>query len=291
MTYRGGVSDPTSPATVRASPGHRAPALVVAAASALAVAAVHLMFVTSVTGRRVDGAALAGAGYGQGRLWQLAEPVLDVISVPFLVVVLLVAMLLAVLRRRIALAIQIVVLVAGANITTQVLKNVLERPDLGLDDRVANSLPSGHTTVAASAAAALVLAVPRRFRPLAAALGAVYTAATGVSTLIGGWHRPSDAVAAIVVVLGWAGLVTAFGPRGTGFGQAGHVRGAASLLVGLALLVGAVGAIAFLQVAAAPTWGDTERVLAYAGGALGITATALAAFGILVGMVAAADPR
>lgn len=270
--------------------GHRGPAITVAVLSGLAVFVVHLLFVTAVTGRRVDGASLDGAEYGRGRLWQVAEPVLSVISVPFLVVVVGVAMLMAVLRHRVALAVQVAVLVGGANVTTQVLKQFLVRPDLGLSDRIANSLPSGHTAVAASAAAALVLAVPRRFRGLAAVTGAVYTATTGVSTLIGGWHRPSDVVAAIAVVLAWAGLVMAVGPRGSGFGKAGHVRGAASLLVATGLVIGGLAAVAFTQVAAAATWGETELILAYAGGALGVAAASAVAFGVMVGVVAAADP-
>ncbi len=271
-------------------PGHRFPAFMVAVLAGLAVFVVHLLFITSVTGRRVDGAAWDGAEYGRGRLWQVAEPVLSVISIPFVIVVVLVAVLMAVLRRRVALGVQIIVLVAGSNITTQVLKNYLTRPDLGLDDRLANSLPSGHTTVAASAAAALVLAVPRRFRSLAAVIGAVYTATTGISTLIGGWHRPSDVVAGIAVVLAWAGLVMGFGPHGSGFGRAGQVRGAASLLVAIGLVIGALSALAFMQVAAAPTWGETQYVVAYAGGALGIAAASAVAFGVLVGVVASADP-
>ncbi|MCV2394922.1 phosphatase PAP2 family protein [Actinotalea sp. M2MS4P-6] len=271
-------------------PGHRLPAFAVAVLAGLSVFVVHLLFVTSVSGRQVDGAALEGAEYGRGRLWQVAEPVLSVISVPFVIVVVLVAMLMAVLRRRIALAVQVAVLVVGSNVTTQVLKNYLVRPDLGLDDRIANSLPSGHTTVAASAAAALVLAVPRRYRALAATVGAVYTAATGISTLIGGWHRPSDVVAALGVVMAWAGLVLAFGPRGTGFGRAGHVRGVASMLVGVGIVVGGLSAVAYMRVAAADTIGDTELLVAYAGGALGIVAVCSVAFGILVGIVAAADP-
>ncbi|MDO8106546.1 phosphatase PAP2 family protein [Isoptericola sp. b441] len=271
--------------------GHRAPALAVAVLSAFGVAVVHLLFVTSVTGRRVDGAALSGADEVPGRLWDAAARVLEVVSVPFVVVVVLVTMLLAVLRRRVALAVQVAVLVVGANVTTQVLKNYLVRPDLGLADRIANSLPSGHTTVAASAGAALVLAVPRRFRAAAAVVAAGYTTVTGVATLIAGWHRPADAVAAVLVVLGWAGLVAAFGPRGSGVGQAGHVRAPAALLVGLAVVLAGLSVVAFLQVADATVLGHSQLVVAAVGGSMGIAAAACAAFGVLLAIVAAADPR
>src|SRR6185503_6696111 len=102
------------------------------------------------------------------------------------------------------------VLMVGANLTTQVLKNaVFVRPDLGVEASYGNTLPSGHTTAAASVAAALLLVVPPRVRPWAAVLGAGYTTATGVSTLIGQWHRPSDVVAAVLVVLAWTAIACA----------------------------------------------------------------------------------
>jgi membrane-associated phospholipid phosphatase len=265
--------------------------VIVVLLSGFGIAVVHLLFVTSVTGRRVDGAALHGADeFGGGPLWATAAHLLDIVSVPFVAGVVIVTMALAFARRRVALAVQVAVLVAGANVTTQVLKSVLVRPDLGLADRIANSLPSGHTTVAASAAAALVLAVPRRFRAPAAVVGALYTTVTGVATLIVGWHRPSDAVAAVLVVLAWAGAVIAVGRKGTGFGRAGSVRGAAALLVGMGLVLAGLSGVAYINVSDRSTWDHTGYLMAAGGGSLAIAAFAFAAFGVLVGMVAAADP-
>ena len=140
----------------------------------------------------------------------VAEPVLDVVSVGFIVAVLVAAMVIAVLRRRWSLALQVAVLMVGANLTTQVLKKfVLDRPDLGVEADYGNTLPSGHTTAAASVSAALLLVVPPRVRPWAAVLGAGYTTATGISTLVGQWHRPSDVVAAVLVVLAWTAIACA----------------------------------------------------------------------------------
>src|SRR5690606_41841670 len=73
----------------------------------------------TLAGQRVDHAAYAGAGRGQTRLWQVAERVLDVVSVGFVLGVLVAAMLIAVLRRRWGLAVQVAVLMAGANPTTR----------------------------------------------------------------------------------------------------------------------------------------------------------------------------
>ena len=66
-------------------------------------------------------------------------------------------------RRREVLA--AVVVVSGANVTTQVLKVVLEHTrwkafEHGLTMPWSTSFPSGHTTAAASIAVALLLVVP-----------------------------------------------------------------------------------------------------------------------------------
>jgi len=189
--------------------GPRLVGLLVALLAAVAFSVVTRVALGTVWGQQLDENALAGSTFGKGTLWKVGEPVLDVVSNSFVVLALGGAILISLLRRRWGLAAQVAVLVAGANLTTQILKHqVLERADLGvLTERPGNSLPSGHTTVAASVSIALLLVVPRRARPVVALLGAVYTALTGVSTLVGGWHRPSDVIAALLVVLVWTALV------------------------------------------------------------------------------------
>ena len=96
-------------------------------------------------------------------------------------------------------------MILGSNVTTQVFKALVHRPSLIQDPAIiaVNTLPSGHSTVAASLAAALVLVVPVRLRPLAATLGALYAAGIAAMTLAAGWHRPSDAVSVFAVVGIW----------------------------------------------------------------------------------------
>lgn len=300
VAYGGRVTQPTAPGTParpRVRGAHRWPALVVGVVAAVGVGAVHVVAGTTVTGRLVDDAAFRGALYGRSRLWQVAEPVLDVVSVPFVVGVALAAVLLALLRRRFVLAAQVAVLMVGSNVTTQVLKRLLERPDLGLGDRTVNSLPSGHTTVAASTSAALVLVVPRRWRGWAAVLGALYTTATGVSTLVGRWHRPSDVVAAVLVVLAWTGVVLA-AARG-GAGRTGRVRAAAALLAGAGVLGSGASALAYAHTVHALPPVDAltdaplrraDLLVAYGGGALAIATVACLAFAAIAALAAAADP-
>lgn len=271
--------------------------MIVAVLAAAAVWLTWRVFVATATGRLVDEAALEGAQFGQNRLWRVAEPVLEVISVPFIAAVLLATILLAVLRRRVGLAVQVVILMGGANLTTQVLKlGVLPRPDMGLGDLLRNTLPSGHTTAAASVAAALVLVVPRRLRPTAAVLGAVYTAATGVSTLVGRWHRPSDAVAAVLVVLAWAGIATAVGTRlAARPADDNHQNAAAAgLLLLTTVSAGALAGLALQRSVAGLADGltsTTDLLTAYGGGALGVVAAAGLAFGLLLVIVRTSEPR
>ena len=97
------------------------------------------------------------------------------------------------------------VLVGAAAVTsTYLLKHYLiVKPDLGVQEALSNSAPSGHTTFAAAAGAALFLAAPRFLRPTVALCAALATCLTGASTIINGWHRPADVVTAILVTAIW----------------------------------------------------------------------------------------
>ena len=315
MTYRVRVSE-TLPAPVRLAPAPAdrrgvvvAVAIGVAVLSFVGVLALWRVFVDTLAGQQVENAALQGALYGQTQLWRVAERVLDVVSVGFIAAVLLGAMIIAALRRRWSLAMQVAVLMIGANLTTRVLKNaVFYRPDLGVEASYGNTLPSGHTTAAASVSAALLLVVPPRARPWAAVLGAGYTTATGVSTLIGQWHRPSDVVAAVLVVLAWAAIacamvaVTSARPTtATGALRIASerpptprtVRTVVASLTVVGLAAGASAAIALSH-----TWeyradleARTEQVTAYLGGAAGTLMASCLAFAIMLLLRQAAASR
>lgn len=108
-------------------------------------------------------------------------------------------------RRRQAVA--TVVLVAGANLTTQVLKVVLAHPRyepiLGYRQIGSTSFPSGHATASLSIALALVLVAPRSWRPLAALAGAAFAIAVGCSVLVLNRHFPSDVLGGWLVAGTW----------------------------------------------------------------------------------------
>ncbi len=105
-------------------------------------------------------------------------------------------------RRRYALLARSFLIVAGANIFTQVLKVVLERPNLGVGHALANSLPSGHVTMAASLAVVAIGVSPCRMRTPVSVLAGLVVFAQGMSVMILGWHRLSDVVTAILIA--WA---------------------------------------------------------------------------------------
>jgi membrane-associated phospholipid phosphatase len=147
----------------------------------------------------------------------------------------------SVLRGRLALAAGAAVVIAGSNVTTQVLKHhVLDRADLGVGLSTLNSLPSGHTTVVASAVGASLLVAPRAWRPLVALAGGLATTMTGASTVVAGWHRPSDVLAALAVSLVWTagvGLVL----RGPGSPIVGTTAGAVVGCVAATVVLIAIG--------------------------------------------------
>lgn len=265
------------------------------AAQLVALATLWHYAVRTRTGQLLDTIALTGTSIGRARIEGPVSAVLDAVSVLSLLAATAAIGFIALLRRRIALAMAATGLIAGANVTTQLLKHGLPRPDFGIDpDRVAvgNTLPSGHATVAASVAVALVLVLPPRIRGWGAVLGAGYAALAGVATLSAGWHRPSDAAAAMLVVGAWTALA------GLGLWlvqrtdtqvdrQDAHPRTATLLvLAGSALLALSVLAFSWTRevLPIPPEQLDRGRLfVAYVGGAAGIAGMA----GVVTGLVLA----
>ncbi len=159
------------------------------------------------------------------------------VSVGSVALSLLVCVVLALIRRRLDLALGAVVVIVGANLTTQILKYDLF-PHLYLG-QPPNILPSGHTTVALSIALAAVIVAPSVWR-WTVAIGVSATATlVGVALVLGRYHRPSDVIAATFVCLVWAvaGMVTAalVTPRPP---AAGSVPVHAGALIGASLVGG-----------------------------------------------------
>jgi membrane-associated phospholipid phosphatase len=117
------------------------------------------------------------------------------------------ASLLALRLRRPDRALAAVVLVAGANLTTQVLKAALAHPRtqpiLGYYQVGEAAFPSGHTTAMAAMAYAYVLVVPRSWRALVATVGVAATTAVGLAVVVLNKHYPSDVLGGLLVASAW----------------------------------------------------------------------------------------
>lgn len=180
------------------------------AVSAVVAAAVLLALIVRVAlgtgrGQEWDNSAMTTVVAGREAKLALLS-VLGYVSIGAILAVALGCVVVAMLRGRPRVGIAAAGVLVGANVTTQILKeSVLERPDLGLG--ALNSLPSGHTTVVASAVGAALLVAPGVLRPLVALAGGFATTLTGASTIVAGWHRPADVIAALAVCLIWTGAV------------------------------------------------------------------------------------
>jgi membrane-associated phospholipid phosphatase len=116
-------------------------------------------------------------------------------------------------RGRPRSAVAALVVVAGANLTTQALKVALSHPRarelLGAENVAWDGFPSGHVTAAMSIAIAFAFVVPRSLLPALAALGTCFVVAMGWSVLALNWHYPSDVVGGILVASSWGFAVLA----------------------------------------------------------------------------------
>lgn len=298
--------DPTTRTRPARRPGNRSAArvagLVVVLAAATGTWLVWWAMVTTWPGQRVEQRVFETADLFQDVVNPLVEPVLLLGSPPWLAAGLVAACGLGLVRRRWGAAGMAAVVILGSNLTTQVIKDgVFYRTGLvGEWNHDINTLPSGHVTVVAAAWAALLFVAPRRWRPPTALAGAAATCAIGLATVADRWHRPSDVVAAVLVVVAWAALVRTLAPaRWADLPDArrGRSDGATGLVAAL-LGVVAVPTAVLSALAAGATEGRAWAGLpwdggltAYAGGLLAACAISAAAFAVLLPLCQATAPR
>lgn len=197
------VSPPTSKAHVRARRLRLGGTIVSLAAFVL----LTWYFLFTVPGQNLDNLTMESLTARVAAIPEGLSAFPSLVSVPAVAAVSIVVGIIAILRRRPALAFRALSLVGAANLTTQILKALLERPDLGVSLALDNSFPSGHTTFAASVAVALVLVAPKGFRSAASIFGWAWTSLIGTLVISLGWHRLSDVVGALLVVAVWAFLL------------------------------------------------------------------------------------
>jgi membrane-associated phospholipid phosphatase len=210
----------------------------VALLAAAGVVGVYVACVRTPLGQTVDTMMMRGADVHHERVVEVLNRALNGTTLVSLVLVCVAAAAIGFIRGRVDLAIAAGVLVIGANACTRLFKNRLPRPNLD-DFPAPNSFPSGHTTAAASVAFALILVLPFAIRGTVALIGAAYVTIIAVATVWAEWHRPSDTVAALLVVLAW------------GAGASAMVRAYRSMITGVTarpnrlamLLFGGIGAL------------------------------------------------
>jgi membrane-associated phospholipid phosphatase len=195
-------------------------------------------------------------------------------------------------RRRVALAIPVILVGAGAS--AEALKQLLGHPRfeewLGAGQIAAASWPSGHATAAMALGLCGVLAAPRRWRALAAALGGGFAIAVSYAILVLAWHFPSDVLGGFLVAATWtlagaAGLaaIERRRPSSRRPEDADRRTGAAAAL---ALAVGA--AAAGLAVAATRPQAAGAFALGHPTFVVGAAAIAATAAALAAGVVRAA---
>jgi membrane-associated phospholipid phosphatase len=102
--------------------------------------------------------------------------------------------------------------VGGALVFTRVLKELIERPEIGIHQRE-YSFPSGNATATTAGLLALTLLLqPGRLRTAVAAVGVVTLPLYGLGLVLLLWHYPSDVVAGWALGIAWVlALRLAFG--------------------------------------------------------------------------------
>lgn len=168
---------------------------------------------------------------------------LTLVSERNILIVMAVLFILGLLLRRFTAAVSGIIVIAGANVITQLLKYALiDRPALAFPGE--NSLPSGHVTVLCSLACAVLLAAPRRARIVLTAGTAMVSQFAGLAVIVNSWHRPSDILAAYAVCALWVGLVLAIAlVTGRGLAEDGNHPGWARFGLYLSVALGAVALV------------------------------------------------
>ena len=169
------------------------------------------------------------------------------------------AVLIALIRKRWFLLVQIAVFGGLVYALSRGLKIILPRPVIDASiSNPANSAPSGHTALAAAAAVIFVISVPRVLRALSSLFATVFVLLVGFSVIADKWHRPTDVIMAIFLVTGLALLTLAF-TRGTGMDMPGRRTASASVQICATVMVTA-GAM-MLAYAAYMVWQLWDYIL------------------------------
>lgn len=167
--------------------------------------AAYLFFIRTYTGQYLENAALLGAKQNATAA-EMTDALDDlrVISYVSLGVAIIAVGIVGLARKSWRIGAAGAFVIAGATITTELLKKViLPRPDLAQTyaDNASNSFPSGHTTIAMSILVALLVVTSYRWRGIVMFFAVAWATAVGSATVTARWHRFSDTLGADMVAL------------------------------------------------------------------------------------------
>ena len=182
--------------------------LIAACAFSVVAAIVWVVAFRTAAGARLDATIMAGfLGLRGPRVDRLADAVAHLADVAPFALATLAIVTVALVRRRPWLAGMALVVLIGANVTTQALKLLTAEPRLASQLTGAHvdaaSWPSGHATAAMTIALCAIVVVPSRWRPLTLAAGTTFTIGVGYSVIVLGWHLPSDVVGGFCIATAW----------------------------------------------------------------------------------------
>ena len=191
----------------------------VAVLAGVVVVLVYLLAVQTSWGQTWDDSAVIERVKAGKKQIGRAKEVLETIRLPLLIAALALVVIIGVWRKKLRAGIAAVTVFAGTVLLAELMKILLPRPVLSdLESQVKfdglNTFPSGTTTVATSLVLAIMLVCSARVRPWIAIVGVVWAATVAWGVLAAGWHRPSDAIGAVVLTTAcFAGAMAWLLPR------------------------------------------------------------------------------
>ncbi|WLP92916.1 phosphatase PAP2 family protein [Gordonia sp. NB41Y] len=132
---------------------------------------------------------------------------------------------------------------------------VLPRPQLhDWIVETSNSAPSGHTAAVMSCVVVLIAAAPKWLRPVVIALGGTWASVIAFGLIADGWHRPSDVVMSVLIVIGLGALL-----------PDPHAATAAPRGIGVFSVLAVVASVVATPLLVGQSYADTRQVVTAAG--------------------------
>jgi membrane-associated phospholipid phosphatase len=222
----------------------------------LAAVAVYVIFALTPWGQRFDNAAKF---YSQTHRLQRRMRIADIPSLRQLtrsIAIASAAGLAAAIaiwapRRALPALGACVAIIAPSVVACELLKPLLPRPDFNnYPSWIGTStLPSGHVAFVAASSICMYFVAPLRWRRFVAALSVLLTVAIMLAVVLDARHRPSDTIAAVLVVGIWVALmqpwllrsIAATSPTNASVARASHRLVGANIAIGtLGLIVAAL---------------------------------------------------